>query len=165
MSMDVTHSNFDALIQHWGKARLDTPLNLIGRLDDAARQLISAGAIIQASYVAAFGFGNLKATVPTWGVALLFAPLILMIYCAATVICRMPEHLEAHPTFELFKQMSSGIDGAKLDGQMKEWCEDIEKLTRTKRWWLHAANLSFILASAVTFGVLGWFVMSNVRIG
>jgi hypothetical protein len=59
-----SESGFQELLQHWGQARVDTPLHLIGRFDEADRQLIAVGAFIQAAIVAAFGFGSARATFP-----------------------------------------------------------------------------------------------------
>ena len=101
MSLQLAEGNFDSLLKDWGKARLDGPVRLIVGFDDAARQLIAVGAIIQASYVAAFGFGNLRSAMPPWGVVLLFAPLILMIFCAARIIlsgCRKISRRFRHTT-------------------------------------------------------------------
>ena len=49
---------FRALLQHWAIARIDTPLDVIARFDEAAKQLIAVGGIIQAAYVAGFAFGG-----------------------------------------------------------------------------------------------------------
>jgi hypothetical protein len=150
---------FRALLQHWAIARIDTPLDVIARFDEAAKQLIAVGGIIQAAYVAGFAFGGLKGALPTWGIVSLFAPLILMIFCAAKVICLVPKELQAFSTYELFKQMRSGIEEAKVDSAMNEWCKDIDSLAKKKRLWLHAANLSFVFAFAITLGIVGLFAM------
>lgn len=45
---------------------------------------------------------------------------------------------------------------------MDEWCKDIDSLAKKKRLWLHAANLSFVFAFAITIlGILGWFAMTK----
>jgi hypothetical protein len=36
---------------------------------------------------------------------------------------------------------------------------EVDTLARQKRIWLHAANLSFVFAFAVTLCILGWFAM------
>ena len=79
----------------------------------------------------------------------------------------MPKHLEAHPTFKLLqlKQMGSSKYDATLDCEMKAWCEDMEALAKWKRFWLHAANISFVSASAITLWTLGWFVMTRLSAG
>jgi|ERR1043166_7358776 hypothetical protein len=149
----------EALLEHWAQARIDSPLRVIGRLDEAAKQLISVGGIIQAAYVAGFAFGNLKEKLPNWEVGLLFIPLISMIFCAAKVICLIPKDLEASDTYELFKRMRSGFIEEEVDFAMARWCKAVDLLARRKRLWLHAANLSFVFAFAVTLCVLGWFAM------
>lgn len=147
------------MLQHWAKARIDGPLDMIARFDEAAKQLISVGGIIQAAYVAGFAFGNLKGALPNWAVFLLFGPLILMIFCAARVICLLPKKLEAFTTYELFKNMRFGIPDAEIDSAMKNWCLGVDSLAKKKRRWLHAANLSFVSAFVATLWILGWFAM------
>lgn len=156
---DSDRGVFDALLQHWAIARIDSPLDLITRFDEAAKQLIAVGGIIQAAYVAGFAFGSLKEALPPWGVILLFAPLISMIFCAAKVICLVPKKLEAFSTYELFKQMRSGVEDAAVDLAMNEWCKGVDSLAKSKRLWLHAANLSFVFAFAITLAILAWFAM------
>lgn len=154
-----SESGFQELLQHWGQARVDSPLHVIGRFDDAARQLIAVGAFIQAAFVAAFGFGNLKITLPNWAVFLLFLPLLAMIFCAAKVICIVPLQLEAFRTYQLFKGMRLGIAEHELDSTMDEWCKNVDTLARRKRRWLHGANWCFLIASAVTLFVVGYAAM------
>ena len=160
-SSDSDRGVFEALLKHWATARIDSPLDVIARFDEAAKQLIAVGGIIQAAYIAGFAFGSLKGALPTWGVIALFAPLISMIFCAAKVICLVPKKLEALSTYELFKQMQSGIQEADVDVAMNEWCRDVDSLAKKKRLWLHAANLSFVFAFAITLGILAWFAMKT----
>jgi hypothetical protein len=37
---------FHALLQHWAIARIDTPLDVIARFDEAAKQLIAVGHVM-----------------------------------------------------------------------------------------------------------------------
>src|SRR5690349_17017928 len=85
-----TKQTFDTVVEHWAKSRLDVPLQVITRFDDAAKQLITIGSVLQALYIAAFTFGNFKQQMPLWLIAGLFIPLILLIFCAAQAICVVP---------------------------------------------------------------------------
>lgn len=154
-----SEAGFEALLQHWAAARIDSPLHVIGRFDDAARQLIAVGAFIQGAYVAAFGFGNLRSSLPNWCIFSLFLPLLAMIFCAARVICLVPLRLEALETYGLLKQMRVGLDEAELDSTMDQWCRNVDALAGAKRRWLHGANIFFLLASTATLGVVGWVAM------
>jgi hypothetical protein len=160
-SSESDNGVFRALLQHWAIARIDTPLGVIARFDEATKQLIAVGGIIQAAYVVGFLFGSLKGALPAWGVVSLFVPLISMIFCAAKIICLVPKKLEAFSTYELFTQMRSGIEEAKVDSAMNEWCKGIDSLAKKKRLWLHAANLSFVFAVAITLGILGWCAVTH----
>ena len=159
LSSESDDGIFQALLQHWAIARIDTPLDVIARFDEAAKQLIVVGGIIQAAYVTGFAFGKLA--LPWWEIVPLFVPLISMIFCAAKVICLVPEKTHAFSTYELFKQMRSSIEEAEVDSAMDEWCKDIDSLAKKKRLWLHAANLSFVFAFAITLGILGWFAITH----
>jgi len=160
-SSEPDNGIFRALLQHWAIARIDTPLDVIARFDEAAKQLIAVGGIIQAAYVAGFVFGGFKEKLEWWGIVSLFVPLISMCFCAAKVICLVPKKTHALSTYELFKQMRSGIEEAEVDSAMNEWRKDIDSLAKKKRRWLHAANLSFWFAFAITLGILGWFAMTH----
>jgi hypothetical protein len=138
-----------SLLAHWAEARIDSPLNVIGRLDEAAKQLIAVGGIIQAAYVAGFAFGDLTGKLPDWAIVALFVPLISMIFCAAKVICLIPKDLEASDTYELFKRMRSGFEEKEVDSAMSRWCKGVDSLAKKKRLWLHVANLSFVFAFAM----------------
>lgn len=112
---DPDNGIFRALLQHWAITRIDTPLNVIARFNEAAKQLIAVGGIIQAAYVAGFVFGGFKEKLEWWGIVSLFVPLISMSFCAAKVICLIPKKTHAFSTYELFKRMRSGIEEAEVD--------------------------------------------------
>src|SRR5262249_41552189 len=116
-----TSAAFEALLEHWADARIDSPLMIIGRFDDAARQLIAVGALIQTAYLAAFGFGSFGKNVPAWVMVLLFVPLLSMLFCAARVICVMPKQLEAFKAYMLMKTLRTGIRESTLSNAIDEW--------------------------------------------
>src|SRR5687767_8426503 len=111
-----TRRTFDAVVDHWAKSRLDVPLQVVARFDDAAKQLITIGSLLQALYIAAFTFGNLKQQVPVWLLASLFIPLVLLIAFAAQAICVVPVKKEAFETYSLFK--ASGLSDEELTKAM-----------------------------------------------
>ena len=64
------------------------------------------------------------------------------------------------PTYDLFKQRRSGMEEAEVDLAMNEWCKGIDSLAKKKRIWLHAANLSFVFAFAITLAILALFAIA-----
>jgi len=82
--------SFEAVFQHWGKARIDTSLQLITRFDDAAKQLIAIGGTLQGLLIAVFAFSNAAPRIPIWGIPLIVIVLLAFMFCAARVICTLP---------------------------------------------------------------------------
>ena len=148
-----TRRTFDTVVDHWAKSRLDVPLQVIARFDDAAKQLITIGSILQALYIAAFTFGNLKQLVPLWLLALLFIPLILLIVCAAQAICVVPVKKEAFDTYSLFKS-HSGLSDEELTSAVDKWCQTIDGFADDKHRWLKWAKFFLVLNSLVSLGLL-----------
>lgn len=148
-----TRRTLDIVVDHWAKSRLDVPMQVISRFDDAAKQLITIGSILQALYIAAFTFGNLKQQVPLWLLALLFIPLILLIACAAQAICVVPVKKEAFETYTLFKS-SSELTDEELTMAVDKWCQTIDGFADDKHRWLKAAKFFLVLNSLVSLGVL-----------
>jgi hypothetical protein len=151
----------ETFVQHWTKARIDEPREIMARYDDAARQLIAVSGLLQGVYLAVFSFGNLKQSLPTGFLIPMFIPLLAVVYSAATVLCSVPTDFNVHRIFELLR----GHDGdggvaVAISGSIKEWCENADAVAGKKRRWLHAANISFILASAVTVILLTVLAMS-----
>ena len=83
-------ATFEAVVQHWAKARIDTPMQIIAKFDDAAKQLITIGSTLQGLYIAVFTFGDTKGEIPIYLLASLSVPLVLLIACAAQAICAVP---------------------------------------------------------------------------
>jgi hypothetical protein len=144
---------FKTFVEHWAKSRLDVPMQVISRFDDAAKQLITIGSILQGLYIAAFTFGNLKHQVPTWLLCVLFAPLILLIFCAAQAICVVPLKKEAFDTYALFKS-EAGLTDEELTSAMHKWCQNIDKIADRKHLWLRFAKYFLVINSAITLLVL-----------
>jgi hypothetical protein len=145
----------DAFIQHWAKSRIDEPREIMARHDEAAKQLIAVSTFLQAAYLAVFTFGDLKGHVPLWLLFVMFAPLLSVVVCAATVICAVPTDMNVYRALGLLRR-SDALDGRSqlLDAEIKRWCDDIDRIATRKARWLHRGNLSFIGASLVTIGVL-----------
>jgi hypothetical protein len=148
-----TKRTFDTVIDHWAKSRLDVPMQVIARFDDAAKQLITLGSALQGLYVAVFAFGNLKQEAPFWLMGLLFLPLILLIFCAAQAICVVPVKKEAFDTYSLFKSRSE-LSDEELTSAVDKWCQTIDGFADAKHRWLKAAKIFLVLNSIVSMGFL-----------
>lgn len=153
-----TKRTFDTVIDHWAKSRLDVPMQVIARFDDAAKQLITLGSVLQGLYIAVFAFGNLKQATPLWLIALLFVPLILLIFCAAQAICVVPVKKEAFDTYSLFKSHSE-LSDEELTSAVDKWCQTIDGYADEKHRWLKAAKVFLVLNSIVSLG----FLLSLIR--
>lgn len=149
--------SFEVVLQHWAKARIDTPLQLVGRFDDAAKQLIAIGGTLQGLLIAVFAFSSTAPRIPAWGILVIVGMLLLFIFCAARVICTLPPKLEAMGAYGLFKKIgTSGVPNDELEKEVHTWCVEIERLAKVKHCWLIAANILFLLSSAVTVSLVFW---------
>lgn len=54
--------SFEAILQHWAKARIDGPMQVVARFDEAAKQLITVGGLLQGLFFAVVALGGVKIT-------------------------------------------------------------------------------------------------------
>lgn len=146
-------ATFDAIVGHWAKARIDVPMQTLGRFDDAAKQLITLGSIWQGIYIGIFTFGNLKHQIPVWLLGVAFIPLVLVIIFAAQAICTVPLKKEAFGTYSLFKN-SSGLSDEQLTTAVDEWCQAIDGIANEKHKWLNRAKYSLIINSFASLALM-----------
>ena len=157
---------FESVVQHWAKARIDGPMQVIGRFDEAAKQLIATGGLLQGVFFAVVALGEWKTKFPSsslWIVALFFLPLLALVFCAAKVICTVPLKMEAIDTYLLMLHASdpAGVSSEELTDAVKRWCSTIDRIALVKHRWLFAANLLFLASSLLTLVLLllGLFLM------
>ena len=125
------------------------------RHDEAAKQLIAVSAFLQGAYLAVFTFSDLKGSLPIAILVPMLLPLLAVVVCAATVICAVPTDMNVHRALTLLTRAgSSPTYSGEVDSAIKSWCEDIDRIAEKKARWLHLGNLSFIIASMVTIGLL-----------
>jgi hypothetical protein len=150
--------SFEAVVQHWAKARIDGPMQVIARFDEAAKQLIATGGLLQGLFFAVVAIGKWKNDFPfaLWIVGAFFLPLLAMVFCAAKVICTVPLKMEAIDTYLLMQRASnpSGVSGEDLTDAMRRWCRTVDRIAVVKHRWLFAANLLFLVSSLVTLAML-----------
>jgi len=139
---------FDALFAYWAKARIDDPKDVAQRHDDAAKQLIAVGGVLQAGYLAVFAFAKDRAAL--WLLLPVLVPLLSVIFCSARVLCQVQSRINAYDTFHLLTGRRDYSHMQRVDAALKKWCEGIEDLAERKRLWLHYANVSFFWCSLLT---------------
>lgn len=156
----MSPESFEVVLQHWAKARIDTPLQLIGRFDDAAKQLIAIGGMLQGLLIAVFAFSSSAPRIPARGMLVIVGLLLTFMICAARVICTLSRNLEAMGAFELFKKIgTTGEANEQLEKEVRTWCAEMERLAKVKHHWLFAANILFLLSSAVTVSLVFWSML------
>src|SRR5258708_38990570 len=121
-SLFASDDTFNAIVQQWAKSRIDIPMQIIGRFDDAGKQLITIGSTLQGLYIAIFTFGNVKNQVPLGWLAVLSASLCLLVFCAAQAICTVPLKMEARDTYRLFRRRPD-LPDADLTAALEKWCK------------------------------------------
>jgi hypothetical protein len=151
---------FDAIVEHWSRSMMDSALATIARYDDAAKQLIAVAGALQGLYFAAFAFGDLDQTLPWWWAVFLFVPVLAVIFIAAQCVCRVSVTAGSMTAYRLLETgRESGIDIDRVTEAVDSWCGEIDTTIQSKRFWLHLANLSFVVAAGATL-VAVLFIMS-----
>jgi hypothetical protein len=98
---------FETILEHWAKARIDGPMQVVARFDEAAEQLITLGGIFQGVSFTVVTFGGVKDRVPLWLLAVFFVPPVALVICAAKVICTVPTKMEAIDTYALLRRAAA----------------------------------------------------------
>ena len=149
--------SFETVVQHWAKARIDGPMQVIARFDEAAKQLIATGGLLQGLFFAVVALGEwTNFPFPLWIVPMFFLPLLALVFCAAKVICTVPLKMEAIDTYMLMMRASDpvGVSTQDLTDAVKRWCFTIDHIALVKHRWLFAANLLFLASSLLTLLML-----------
>ena len=156
-SLVQSKASFEAVLQHWAKARIDGPLQVVARFDEAAKQLIATGGLLQGLFFAVVAIGNWKSAFPfpLWVVPLFFLPLLALIFCAAKVICTVPLQMEAIGTYLLMQRIGAeGAPESDVADALQRWCKTIDRTALVKHRWLFAANILFLVSSSTTLLML-----------
>lgn len=87
-----------------------------------------------------------------WVIPLFFMPLVVLVFCAAKVICTVPLQMEAIDTYMLMKRASdpSGVPDKDLLEAIQRWCLTIDRIALITHRWLLAANILFLVSSVLT---------------
>jgi len=139
---------FNELMQHWGKARIDAPLQLTARYDEAGKQLVTIGTALQTLFTALFFTGHLKSVISATPAVLISGSLGLVILLAGLAVCWVHVDTEVLGAFELFKR--SDLNDAVIWAALRDWCKQLRDTVNIKRRFLIFAKL-FLIAG---FGFL-----------
>lgn len=141
----------EVIIQHWAKARIDAPLQLIERLDGLARQLILIGGGLEAVTATVLKLrppaDPRVVIVALWGLGFLLA----MIASCAVLLVHQSKQLHAYPIYELVRFAPEASLASGLDRQIQAWCVDIDRVVSWKRRCLALAMLFLMFAFIATF--------------
>jgi hypothetical protein len=150
-------ASFEAIVQHWAKSRIDAPLRVIARYDEAAKQLVAVGGLLQGMFMAILVIGGIKEHPPILITLAFFTPLIVQVFCAAKVICTVPLRMEAFETYQLLLETSraGNDDYAPLSRAVEKWCGTVDSLAKLKHRWLFAANISLLMNALTATFLLG----------
>lgn len=144
--------SLEGVVQHWAKTRIDGPLDAMARFDEAARQLIIIGGVMQTVVFAVLGLSEMKARIPVALVPIALFPLLLLVIFAAKVICTVPMKMEAIDTYLLALKLGDapGLPEHELTDAVRRWCLQVDDIIRRKHRWLLCANIAFWITSAST---------------
>lgn len=154
ISPEKNEQCFDAFIEHWAKARIDGPMQAIARYDDAAKQLVTVGGLMQALLVAAYssmsqqpGAASMVVEGQMAALASFFFFLLLFFVCVVGVCWTQPKMDAYEVSSLLVNAVDQCIKKKDLVSMVKNWCEDIDGIRRRKKWWMAGASGSFIFCS------------------
>jgi hypothetical protein len=145
---------FNQLIQYWGKARIDAPLQLVARYDEAGKQLVTIGTALQTLFTALFFTGHLRSVIAATPAILISGSLGLVILLAGLAVCWVHVDTEVLSTFALFKQPD--LNDAAIWNALSAWCEQLGDTVKAKRRFL-------ILAKVFLIGGFGFLLVTLYR--
>ncbi len=157
-----TKKTLDAVVEHWAKARIDIPMQLLARFDEAAKQLITLATILQGLYLSIFTFGNFRETNHLIVFALLFATIFALVFCGAQAVCTVPIKKEAFGTYILFRK-NEGLSDEELTGALHEWCVNMDDIADKKHVWLTRAKWILVAHGAIVFAAIMIFLILMMR--
>lgn len=136
---------FDSVVEHWAKARIDTPLQMTGRLDEIARQIIAIAGVLQGLIIT---LAKVEEGRPGF-LMVVFSGLASVCFIAAISLSARAIHhqsnqLQAGPVFQMLRNADSGAVLEDLNRQIACWCSDAENIARAKRARIDQAMAAFV---------------------
>jgi hypothetical protein len=154
---------YAALVEHWAKARIEGPVQVVTRLDDAVKLLITLGGLFPVILAAAYASikqSSLPAEGWLWQPrTLLFGAFLL--FFLGFVICLMrackwqlrnklrgPSQTETREVCLLVKDAVHGRLGPDgITDAVTHWTEAIDKLIQYKHKWVQLACICLTVSS------------------
>jgi hypothetical protein len=157
---------FKALMEHWAKARIDGPMQAVARYDDASKQLVTIGGLMQGVLIAAYSLIDKPqgALMSTWQLVLVImfiVCLVLFFICAAGVCWTQPKMDASEVEGFLLRTLNDCFTEKDLSGVVRSWCLDIDGIRRHKRQWLTWQSFFFMLCSVFMSGLLLFPVVTS----
>jgi hypothetical protein len=144
-------ATLNQLVQHWAKSRIDTPLQLLARYDEAGKQLVTIGTALQTLFTGLYFAGKLGTMSGT--PAILIAGLLgLVVLLAGLAVCYVQLDTQILPAFELFKKCDLADDA--LWNALGDWCDKLHHSIQRKRRYLIFAKTCLIAGFAFLFYAL-----------
>jgi hypothetical protein len=143
-----TDTGPDTFIEHWVKARIDSPLAMIVRTDEAAKQLIAVAGVLEAVLFVIVKLDDsgisprVASLAVTAGVALL-----ITIGLAAMLVCLQPRDLNASDVYLLLNHAKMPDRAPQdLSAAICKWCGGISGVARAKQALLAIAAIMLLVS-------------------
>ena len=135
----------NAIVEHWAKARIDNPLDLVRRLDDGARNIILVSGALEGLLIAV-----LKVDQPRFlllsGFSIIASALLLgAVVLAVKALSEQTDQLDAYPIYSVFRSTPPDERLQALDCRVEAWCKEVKQLAKHKRGRIRKA-MTFLVA-------------------
>ncbi|HEU4562043.1 MAG TPA: hypothetical protein VFS20_29720 [Longimicrobium sp.] len=142
---EQTETALSAIVEHWAKARIETPLHVASRLEESAKILLAVAGVLQGILIAVVKLESpVPAPVSPYAIPAL-AMLVATAVFAALVLVVQSRQLATKPVYDLFRTSATDAQTmTDLDKAVKAWCESIDRILLGKRILLGIAMLSLV---------------------
>lgn len=141
---EQTETALGAIVEHWAKARIETPLHVASRLDESAKVLLAVAGVLQGVLIAIVKFEQPPPEPSPFALPAL-ATLVATVVFAALVLIVQSSQLATKPVYDLFRTSATDAQTMTgLDNAVKAWCESIDRVLLGKRVLLGIAMLSLV---------------------
>lgn len=151
--------SYTTIIEHWIKARIDGPVEAIGKDDEAAKQLITVGGFLQGGLIAVYSILEKQhpASMSGWQEAglILFGLSLLGFLSLSAWVCSIQPETKVKPISHLLEKALNGtISKCDLQVEVGDWCDEFQRSLQRKRNRLVAAKVLFIVCSLTAYLLL-----------